>query len=445
MNPGYPFTSTQFSSPIQIGVAYSATALNISVISGTGQMTESSNIREELRKLLSHYKVKYNNIQIPVIQSNTGSTLKLLCQVEMSNPKPKLEWRLHHCPPVQFSSLVKRVNDTISGMKPPKDPYDAFFKSCQSIQLTGSRLEETFSDSVQNIILSSYLEIPVNISHDGDLVECLIRKYPTEYSNDSVNFQSPFEKHETSKSDFQNKHFQTLTLLSSQILLSIQFPPIFLNPAKQLNWPMEFITENTEQSAIPHYIVVEGGSLDLDLEPISNPSLSKSSWFRNGTPLPISHVTRSMSKNEKDSESLESSIIEEDTNKRIVVNPTRIIIHPVKRSDMANYTLIATNALGSNEFTFFLNVTYGPQLIGPASINVTVTGKKAELICQSEANPTPTINAVRWRRLTNTLFGAESLENLYKTSITQTTSSSRNHFSQADSAAGIQCTKVSLH
>nr|CAH8826849.1 unnamed protein product [Trichobilharzia regenti] len=441
MNPGYPFTSTQFSSPIQIGVAYSATALNISVISGTGQMTESSNIREELRKLLSHYKVKYNNIQIPVIQSNTGSTLKLLCQVEMSNPKPKLEWRLHHCPPVQFSSLVKRVNDTISGMKPPKDPYDAFFKSCQSIQLTGSRLEETFSDSVQNIILSSYLEIPVNISHDGDLVECLIRKYPTEYSNDSVNFQSPFEKHETSKSDFQNKHFQTLTLLSSQILLSIQFPPIFLNPAKQLNWPMEFITENTEQSAIPHYIVVEGGSLDLDLEPISNPSLSKSSWFRNGTPLPISHVTRSMSKNEKDSESLESSIIEEDTNKRIVVNPTRIIIHPVKRSDMANYTLIATNALGSNEFTFFLNVTYGPQLIGPASINVTVTGKKAELICQSEANPTPTINAVRWRRLTNTLFGAESLENLYKTSITQTTSSSRNHFSQADSAAGIQCTK----
>ncbi|CAH8488181.1 unnamed protein product [Heterobilharzia americana] len=446
MNPGYRFVDTQFSSPIEIGVAYSATILNISIMSGTGQMITKSLLRDELQRILSYYKSKYNNEHIPVVQVKAGHKLKLMCQVEMSNPKPRLEWQLHHCPPIQLASIVKGSNDTISEIKTSSDPYDAFFKSCQTIQLTGSQTKETTTNSNKLTILTSHLELPINISHDGDLIECLIRKYPMEYPDNSTNLQS-VEKYDMLKSFLPDKRTQTLTLLSSQTLLSIQFAPVFLTPTKQLNWPMEFNIDNTDKHAMPHYIVIEGGSLDLDLEPISNPSLSKSSWFRNGTPLPMSYPTdiTKIFTSHQDEENDKSLKIIKDSNKRIIVNPTRIIIQPVKRLDMANYTLVATNSLGSKEFTFFLNVTYGPQLIGPSSINVTVTGKKAELMCQSEANPAPTTNAVRWRRLTNTLIGTDSLENIYRASVSHAVISTKNHLSQADSAAGIHCDKGEWH
>ncbi|CAH8446050.1 unnamed protein product [Schistosoma turkestanicum] len=434
INPGYGYSDTQFSLPVEISVAYSATVLNISVINGTGQLIIHSKSRDELQTILNHYKSKYNVGNIPIVQAKAGHTLELVCQVEMSNPKPELEWQLHHCPPIQLASVLKGNNHTINDMKLSNDPYDAFFKSCQTIHLIGNKLEETKTESGKIRLLNSYLELPMNISHDGDLIECLMKKYPVEYTNSSVH-----EKYTLSKSYYQNTHSQALTLLNSHILLSIEFSPIFLTLTKQLNWPVELNSSNKNEQFIPHYIVVEGGSLDLDLEPISNPSLSKTSWFKNGTPLPLSNdptkVYNSF-KNEDPSKS-SKSYSTEDLNQRLIVKPTKIFIHPVKRSDMANYTLIATNALGSKEFTFFLNVTYGPQLIGSPSINVTVSGKKAELICQSEANPTPTANAVRWRRLTNTLIGYDSSENIYRNSISRTSF----HTSQADSAAGIHCDK----
>ncbi|CAH8460463.1 unnamed protein product [Schistosoma rodhaini] len=442
VNPGYGYSDTQFSLPVEIGVSYSATVLNISVISGTGQMITRSKLRDELQIILSYYKSKYNVGHIPIVQAKSGHSLKLMCQVEMSNPKPELEWQLNHCPPVQLASFVRGINDTINDMK-SNDPYDAFFKSCQTIHLTGSKMEETISDSGKLHILNSHLELPINITHDGDLLECLIRKYPVENINSSVHLQ-PYDNYELSKPYYQNTHSQALTLLNSHILLSIQFPPIFLTLTKQLNWPVELNSPNNNEQFLPHYIVVEGGSLDLDLEPISNPSLSKTSWFRNGIPLPLSInpiKTFNSFKNEEMNESSKSYSIE-DLNQRLIVKPTKIFIHPVKRSDMANYTLIATNTLGSKEFTFFLNVTYGPQLLGSPSVNLTVSGKKAELFCQSEANPTPTTNAVRWRRLTNTLVGYDYAENIYRNSISRSSFSTKSHTSQADSAAGIHCDKV---
>ncbi|RTG89027.1 uncharacterized protein DC041_0003659 [Schistosoma bovis] len=442
VNPGYGYSDAQFSLPVEIGVSYSATVLNISVISGTGQMIARSKLRDELQTILSYYKSKYNVGHIPIVQAKAGHALKLMCQVEMSNPKPELEWQLHHCSPVQFASIMRGINDSINDMKSQNDPYDAFFKSCQNIHLTGSKMEETISESGKLHILNSHLELPINISHDGDLIECLIRKHPVDYTNSSVHLQS-FDKYTLSKPYYQNTHSQALTLLNSHILLSIQFPPIFLTLAKQLNWPVELNSSNNNEQFLPHYIVVEGGSLDLDLEPISNPSLSKTSWFRNGIPLPLSNnpikILNSF-KNEEVNKSSKSYSIE-DLNQRLIVQPTKLFIHPVKRSDMANYTLIVTNALGSKEFTFFLNVTYGPQLIGSPSVNVTVSGKKAELFCQSEANPTPTTNAVRWRRLTNTLIGYDSAENIYRNSISRASFSTKSHTSQADSAAGIHCDK----
>ncbi|CAH8472684.1 unnamed protein product [Schistosoma rodhaini] len=442
VNPGYGYSDTQFSLPVEIGVSYSATVLNISVISGTGRMITRSKLRDELQIILSYYKSKYNVGHIPIVQAKSGHSLKLMCQVEMSNPKPEIEWQLHHCPPVQLASFVRGINDTINDMK-SNDPYDAFFKSCQTIHLTGSKMEETISDSGKLHILNSHLELPINITHDGDLLECLIRKYPVENINSSVHLQS-YDNYELSKPYYQNTHSQALTLLNSHILLSIQFPPIFLTLTKQLNWPVELNSPNNNEQFLPHYIVVEGGSLDLDLEPISNPSLSKTSWFRNGIPLPLSInpiKTLYSFKNEEMNESSKSYSIE-DLNQRLIVKPTKIFIHPVKRSDMANYTLIATNTLGSKEFTFFLNVTYGPQLLGSPSVNLTVSGKKAELFCQSEANPTPTTNAVRWRRLTNTLVGYDYAENIYRNSISRSSFSTKSHTSQADSAAGIHCDKV---
>lgn len=138
MNPGYGYSDAQFSLPVEIGVSYSATVLNISVISGTGQMIARSKLRDELQTILSYYKSKYNVGHIPIVQAKAGHALKLMCQVEMSNPKPELEWQLHHCSPVQFASIMRGINDTINDMKSQNDPYDAFFKSCQNIHLTGN-------------------------------------------------------------------------------------------------------------------------------------------------------------------------------------------------------------------------------------------------------------------------------------------------------------------
>ncbi|XP_018644886.1 nephrin, putative [Schistosoma mansoni] len=339
VNPGYGYSDTQFSLPVEIGVSYSATVLNISVISGTGQMITRSKLRDELQIILSYYKSKYNVGHIPIVQAKSGHSLKLMCQVEMSNPKPELEWQLNHCPPVQLASFVRGINDTINDMK-SNDPYDAFFKSCQTIHLTGSKMEETISDSGKLHILNSHLELPINITHDGDLLECLIRKYPVENINSSVHLQ-PYDNYELSKPYYQNTHSQALTLLNSHILLSIQFPPIFLTLTKQLNWPVELNSPNNNEQFLPHYIVVEDG----------------------------------------------------------------------------------------------------PQLLGSPSVNLTVSGKKAELFCQSEANPAPTTNAVRWRRLTNTLVGYDSAENIYRNSISRSSFSTKSHTSQADSAAGIHCDK----
>lgn len=120
-------------------------------------------------------------------------------------------------------------------------------------------MEETISESGKLHILNSHLELPINISHDGDLIECLIRKHPVDYTNSSVHLQS-FDKYTLSKPYYQNTHSQALTLLNSHILLSIQFPPIFLTLAKQLNWPVELNSSNNNEQFLPHYIVVEGKS-----------------------------------------------------------------------------------------------------------------------------------------------------------------------------------------
>lgn len=93
----------------------------------------------------------------------------------------------------------------------------------------------------------------------------------------------------------------------------------------------------------------------------------------------------------------------------------------------------------------------GPQLIGPPILNITVAGRKAQLECQAKANPTPSENAVRWRRISHSFTHLDPVHKFYRASNNAVTTSEsieqqqqQQQQSIADSITGIRCNKVSF-
>ncbi|VDN08772.1 unnamed protein product [Dibothriocephalus latus] len=129
-----------------------------------------------------------------------------------------------------------------------------------------------------------------------------------------------------------------------------------------------------------------GASVDTDLTPLSNPPLTNVKWFQR--------------------------MVEPDTmnpwldiTSRMMGSPSpefaRFRLSRANVDHMASYKLTATNPIGATDLIFFLNVTHAPRLIGDPVINVTTSGKEAELECRVMANPPPRPSSVYWRRVTD--------------------------------------------
>ncbi|KAF5406218.1 Nephrin [Paragonimus heterotremus] len=348
----------------------------------------------------------------PAITADSGLRISITCQVDMSNPKPRIHWRLHQCP----TQLGSHWNGSKS-----QTPGESDGKKCEIIALKG--IEDS---SESKSVVRSHVVLTLNWSNHGDLVECFAR--PTAAYDIAV-AESVGEL-----SDTQGE--PTQSVLTRRMLLNVRFKPVFLRPAAHLKWPIEQLQADSSAYGLPQFVAVEGGSVELDLEPLANPPIENLVWLRNDkllNPKPVDGV--------KSDESRQLSV------HRISVHSSTLRIQPVEIEDMGNYTLVASNNMGFTRFQFFLNVTYGPQLIGDSTINITASGQMAQLECRARANPTPTENAVRWRRLSHSFAGLESVGHFYQQSKPQDDKNRKSEMeqSQADSITGIRCNKGKWH
>ncbi|VDP77214.1 unnamed protein product [Echinostoma caproni] len=401
-----------------MGVAFAATSITMTVADETGRAlfprdsTPShsvANTGQSVRMDMSHNP--------PIISAQAGGKLAVKCHMDLSNPRPKIQWRLYRCP-----------TQTINISEPI--PFKELTKECVIETIQGG--EESVLDKT---VIQSQIVLALNWTHHGDIIECMAEP------------QVPWAL----GPDHMSVHIKdgiTQPRLRERVLMNIQFAPLFLRPAQHLNWPVEKMHVGLFEHRLPQYIVVDGGSVDLDLEPSANPEVTSFVWYKNEDLLQLTNTITSSSSEQQQHQQQQ----QQQQQMRIYAHNSVLRIRPVRIVDMANYTLLATNSLGTARFRFFLNVTYGPQLIGPPVINITVAGRKAQLECQAKANPTPSENAVRWRRISHSFAHLDPVHRFYRTSsgnaVTTSESSDQQQQQQqsiADSVTGIRCNKGTWH
>ncbi|CAH8450511.1 unnamed protein product [Dicrocoelium dendriticum] len=219
--------------------------------------------------------------------------------------------------------------------------------------------------------------------------------------------------------------------LSEMTLLNVLFKPIFIANGMQISEG----SVHSEPTEILHLVTVEGGTFNVDLEPVANPPAHKFMWFKNDKQLTGDYPELVESANHSSPSSP----------KRFSTQSGKLHILPVRIEDMGNYSLLAVNTIGNARIHFFLNVTYGPRLIGKPIVNITAAGQKAVLECEAQANPSPTETAVRWRRLPYALAGIEISKHFYKQIGAEEDERVKQHELQATSVTGIRCNKGNWH
>ncbi|ROT68373.1 Nephrin [Penaeus vannamei] len=70
-------------------------------------------------------------------------------------------------------------------------------------------------------------------------------------------------------------------------------------------------------------------------------------------------------------------------------------LYSISRSHAANYTVTATSARGSESYTFYINVLFGPENVTAPERVAVNTGSAATLTCFATGNPTPNITWTR--------------------------------------------------
>ncbi|VDK70878.1 unnamed protein product [Dibothriocephalus latus] len=89
-------------------------------------------------------------------------------------------------------------------------------------------------------------------------------------------------------------------------------------------------------------------------------------------------------------------------------NARLLTLWNVKRRHMNNYTIEATNAVGTKSSTFILNITYPPEMVLTRMVHVNVTlGDTAHLNCEVHANPAVAEGAFLWRRFISPEWNTE--------------------------------------
>ena len=105
--------------------------------------------------------------------------------------------------------------------------------------------EQKFPEFVQ-----SEITLVLNWSHHGDIVEC--------YVKDNPSWELPSEWSQPTEKNVEDSAKSNGKLLSERVQLNIRFAPIFIQPARRLNWPIEKHHGSSTDQRLIQYIVVEG-------------------------------------------------------------------------------------------------------------------------------------------------------------------------------------------
>ncbi|KER24804.1 hypothetical protein T265_14339, partial [Opisthorchis viverrini] len=401
VNDGYNVSERQTSLPVRLEVAYAATTINLTVSDGFGRLIVPRDGIHRIPKTIPDNPFAFINSSVATAESDT--IISITCHVERSNPRPLIQWRRYDCP----------VTTNVSGNYSLEE--SAMRKHCAVTPLKGE------DDNAQSTnVVRSRISISLNWSHHGDFIECFTQPPATYHSGQDVS---------SAESNSRFLSTGSSSGLREYVVLNIRFKPVFIRPSDHRQQRAQQIAMDDENYPTPQYIAIEGGTVDLDLTPLANPPVHKLVWYKENQQLISSpaHTNR------------------DGGQMRIFIENSRLHISPVEVSDMSYYTLIASNTMGSTRFKFFLNVTFGPQLIGKPIINITATGKKAQLECEARANPTPTENAVRWRRISHSFTGMDYATQLPRPNTVSEIPKKTEEESLADSVTGIRCNKGKWH
>ncbi|OON21899.1 immunoglobulin domain protein, partial [Opisthorchis viverrini] len=395
VNDGYNVSERQTSLPVRLEVAYAATTINLTVSDGFGRLIVPRDGIHRIPKTIPDNPFAFINSSVATAESDT--IISITCHVERSNPRPLIQWRRYDCP----------VTTNVSGNYSLEE--SAMRKHCAVTPLKGE------DDNAQSTnVVRSRISISLNWSHHGDFIECFTQPPATYHSGQDVS---------SAESNSRFLSTGSSSGLREYVVLNIRFKPVFIRPSDHRQQRAQQIAMDDENYPTPQYIAIEGGTVDLDLIPLANPPVHKLVWYKENQQLISSpaHTNR------------------DGGQMRIFIENSRLRISPVEVSDMSYYTLIASNTMGSTRFKFFLN------LIGKPIINITATGKKAQLECEARANPTPTENAVRWRRISHSFTGMDYATQLPRPNTVSEIPKKTEEESLADSVTGIRCNKGKWH
>ncbi|KAL7060558.1 hypothetical protein AAHC03_09418 [Spirometra sp. Aus1] len=283
-----------------------------------------------------------------------GEMIALVCTAGPANPPISLKWRHLSCRPALSSLSADVATANYSFLS--NDLEATAEKVCSEI----SRFDDvkTLPFEPSTLTSESQVSLIVQNSHHQSIIECST-------GDNSARHTSVW--HNEDEED----------QLKTQVLLNVQFKPNFSQVLDKLSMAVS--------KYLPQLVVVEGANVDVDLTPLSNPPLTSVKWFQRMV----------------ESDALNPWL--DITSRMIGPSSPEIARFRLPRANvdhMTSYKLTAMNSIGGTDLIFFLNVTHAPRLIGDPVINVTTSGKEAELECRVMANPPPRPSSVHWRRAT---------------------------------------------
>ncbi|KAF6770259.1 hypothetical protein AHF37_11278, partial [Paragonimus kellicotti] len=132
-NDGYNISDGRTSNPVSLNVAYTATDINMTASDESGRPLYPRATNPQLLKTTLDQSVTLDTQQNPpAITADSGLRISITCQVDMSNPKPRIHWRLHQCP----TQLEQHWNGNKSQI-----PGESDGKKCKQIALKGGSVE----------------------------------------------------------------------------------------------------------------------------------------------------------------------------------------------------------------------------------------------------------------------------------------------------------------
>nr|AKN21717.1 NPHS1-1 [Schmidtea mediterranea] len=308
--------------------------------------------------------VSYNNVM------DFESASSELMALQVANPPKQLHMKIIS----SMDNLIANQNfemqcHTDSSFPEAKIEW-WWHHSCKSSHTLGIR---STSKDVRSLCQSEILNEPQNINYQ--------KSTQSTFTSINVKLTPEFDLSFIECMIIPHEKWITINkVLSKLIKIRVRYPPQFLNVHKLPNDVQTFVVE-------------KGNNFSIAIKSIAHPSINGYTWLVNKQPM-------------------EKKIhIDTSVDKFSIVN--------AQPEMMANYSLLVENNLGKAAFDFFLNITYGPTLLGASQETIKVNPQmehnhKAMIMCSAQANPSREQLTVEWIREISKILDQEELLDILK-------------------------------